>query len=153
MRRAGLILLLLLAPGCEPGDGSTLDDGGRIKAHPYAPSLGSRYGAVTFPATYSGVSQVFFAQFCTGCHSGSSPARGLNLSPAVAYEQMVKRASAQRSALSLVEPDDAASSYIVRKIAGGPNIVGRRMPRGRPARPQEEIDIIRQWIDEGAAKD
>lgn len=152
MRRV-LIMLLACLAGCEPGDGSTLDDGGRIKAHPYAPSLGSKYGAVSFPATYSGVSQIFFAQFCTGCHAGSSPSRGLDLSPSVAHEQMVKRSSAQRAALFLVEPGDAARSYVLRKIVGGPNIVGRRMPRGRPARPPEEIDIIRQWIDEGAAKD
>ena len=144
--------LLLTAAACGAGDGSTLDDGGRLKAHPYAPSLGTKYGAVSFPATYGGTSQVFFAQFCSGCHAGSSPAKGLDLSPNRAYEALVNVRASQRPALWLVEPNAPDKSYLVRKLEGGPHIVGRRMPRGRPARPKQEIDVIRSWITSGAAK-
>jgi len=153
---AGLCLALLLwvaaACGDMAGDGSTLDDGGRMVAHPYAPSMGSKYGAVQFPATYTGVSQVFFAEFCAGCHGGSSPAKGLDLSPGVAHDALVQVVSAQRSSLYLVEPGAPSDSYLVRKLEGGPDLVGRRMPRGRPARPEEEIETIRLWISDGAKK-
>ncbi len=153
----GLVTSLIygstLLAACGAGDGSSLDDGGRMSAHPYAPSLGSKYGAVNFPSTFSGVSQVFFVKFCTGCHAGSSPAKGLDLSPKAAFDALVRVPSSQRSGLYLVDPGAPAESYLLRKLAGGPNTVGRRMPRGRPARPQEELDLIETWIQNGAKRD
>ena len=138
--------------GCGAGDGSTLDDGGRLLSHPYAPSLGSRYGAVSFAPTYQGVGGVFFAEFCTGCHGGASSAKGLDLELSVGHENVVGARSLQRSELFLIEAGNADRSYLIRKLEGGPRLVGRQMPRNRPARPGQEIALVREWVDSGAAR-
>jgi hypothetical protein len=143
----------LLLLDCGAGDGSTLDDGGRLKAHPYAPSLASRYGGTGFDPSYSGVSQVFFANYCTSCHGGAAPANGLSLEPASAYQSLVGVRSSQRTELFLVEAYQPDRSYLIAKLEGGEQISGRRMPRNRPPRPQDEIDVIRRWIESGALKD
>jgi hypothetical protein len=50
-----------------------------------------------------------------------------------------------------VEPGNPDDSYIVRKLEGDPSIVGTRMPPPpRAPLDQEEIDVIRQWIIDGA---
>ncbi len=56
-------------------------------------------------------------------------------------------------ALFRVEPGNPDDSYLIRKLEGGPDIVGFQMPPtelGEAHLPQEEIDVIRQWITEGA---
>lgn len=148
-----LALAVLALAACEPGDGSTLDAYGRSPERPYAPSMGSRYGAASFPPTFSGIRQGFFDAFCVECHAGGAAPKGLDLSDAEAYGRLVERASAQRADLLLVEPGNPAASYLVVKLEGGPGLVGRQMPRDRPARPQEEIDVIRLWIQFGAGND
>jgi hypothetical protein len=49
-----------------------------------------------------------------------------------------------------VKASDPDNSYLVRKIQGGPGIVGGQMPLGGPYLPQATIDTIRQWIANGA---
>lgn len=136
--------------GCDPGDGSGLDENGRPLEHPYAPGLGSKFGSSAFAPTYRGISSGFFEHFCSSCHGGASPSKGLDLSEEEGHEQLVDVPAVQRSTLDRVTPGDADSSYLIIKLEGGPNMAGRLMPRGLPARPQEEIDTIRMWIDEGA---
>lgn len=149
MAKAGL-LILLVCFGCDPGDGETLDDSGRPIEHPYAPGIGSKFGSAVFPPTYRGISSGFFDQFCANCHGGAAPSKGLDLSEDEGYYQLVDIPSVQRNALDRVTPGEPNSSYLIIKMEGGPSMAGRRMPRGLPPRPQEEIDTIRMWIDEGA---
>lgn len=149
---AGAVAALALGLGCEPGDGSSLDEHGRPFARPYLPGIGSRYGSLSFPSTYQGVSEVFFTRFCTVCHSGASPARDLDLSPGAAYQQLVRVPSSQRPAISRVEPGQPERSYLVIKLVGGREMTGRRMPRNQPARPDHEIERVRVWIAEGAPR-
>ncbi|MCS6858123.1 MAG: hypothetical protein N2515_02125 [Deltaproteobacteria bacterium] len=52
-----------------------------------------------------------------------------------------------------VVPDDPDSSYLIRKLQGGPMICNNRMPLGRAPLPPEEIDLIREWIRQGARRD
>jgi hypothetical protein len=51
--------------------------------------------------------------------------------------------------LKRVDPGDPDNSYLVQKVEGTA-AVGGRMPLGGSRIPQEEIDLIRQWISEGA---
>lgn len=135
-----------LLVGCESGDGSTLDERGRAIEHPYAPGIGSKIGAMTFSPVWLDVSWVFLDQLCTGCHSGASAPRGLDLRPEFAFDKMVGQPSAERPSMALVAPGQPDLSYLIVKLEGGAGMKGRRMPRGRPARPQAEIDILRDWI-------
>jgi hypothetical protein len=145
-------MLALAVAGCGAGDGSSLDEQGRSPAHPYAPGLASKYGSLAFEPSYRGVSEVFFARLCTACHAGASAARGLDLSPAAAYDELVRVPSEERSALARVEPGAPERSYLVIKLAGGREMSGRRMPRNQPARPDDEIERVRTWIAEGAQR-
>jgi len=150
----GLVLLTCaLCSGCDWSDGSTLDEHGRPYKYPFAPGIGSKYGAADFPPTFGGVSADFFQQFCASCHGGVSPSKGLDLSQDEAHEQLVDVPAVQRSEFDRVTPGDSDNSYLIIKLEGGPDMAGSRMPRGAPARPQEEIDTIRMWIDEGALYD
>lgn len=47
---------------------------------------------------------------------------------------------------------DGAGSLLYQKVSGE-NLCGPRMPLGRDPLPQEEIDRIRMWIDDGARND
>lgn len=145
---AGLLLL-----ACGPGDGSTLDERGRSFEHPYAPGLASRFGTNLAEATYEAIAFEFLEPFCGDCHGTTAPSKGLDLTYERGYEQMVGIPSLQVSSLSLIEPGDPDASYLIIKLEGGPGMVGRQMPRGRPARPQDEIDLIRAWIEAGAPRD
>jgi hypothetical protein len=90
---------------------------------------------------------------CTPCHTnqGRTPAAGLNLLPDVAYQNLVNRSSGARPDAILVIPGDPDSSYLVRKLEGGPDISGQRMPRtSGPFLTEGQIMVIRQWIRLGA---
>ena len=62
-------------------------------------------------------------------------------------------ASTELPTMDRIEPGDPDNSYLVHKIQGTQASVGgtgERMPLGRPALTQEQIDIIRAWIADGA---
>ena len=102
-------------------------------------------------ATFSEIQDTIFTPTCAtaGCHSGSNPPDGLNLTTGMAYGDIVNVASVQMPALLLVEPGDPDNSYLVRKIQGA-GIVANRMPLGGAPLSQEAIDLVRQWVAEGA---
>jgi hypothetical protein len=50
-----------------------------------------------------------------------------------------------------VLPGDPDASSLVKKLADTvPAALGQKMPLNYPALTQEEIDLVRQWITEGA---
>jgi len=88
----------------------------------------------------------------SGCHAGASPAQGMNLSSGQAYANIVNVPSIE-SSLMRVKPSEPDSSYLVHKIQGTQGTVGGsggQMPLGRTALSQAQIDVIRQWITDGA---
>jgi hypothetical protein len=91
-----------------------------------------------------------FEPLCAHCHSGANAPAGLRLDAANSYALLVGIPSIERPNLMRVAPGDPNNSYVVHKVEGGPNIVGERMPAGLPALPQADIDVIRQWISDGA---
>jgi hypothetical protein len=102
-------------------------------------------------ATFSEIQEQIFTPTCavSGCHTGSNPPDGLNLSAGAAYSNIVNVASVQMPQLFRIEPGDPDNSYLVRKVEGT-GIVANRMPLGTDPLPQELIDLIRQWVIEGA---
>ena len=91
-----------------------------------------------------------FDQYCEHCHSGANAPAGLRLDPANSYVSLVGVASVERPNLRRVAPGDAGNSYLIQKLEGTAGIGGERMPAGLPALPQSDINIIRQWIGDGA---
>lgn len=98
--------------------------------------------------------QPIFTRNCAfgGCHGGSSPQQGMNLSAGLAYSNTVNVPSRQVPRLYRVAPGDPDSSYLMLKLqglAGAVGGVGTRMPLGGQLTPAQ-IDTIRAWIAAGA---
>lgn len=86
----------------------------------------------------------------SGCHRGPSAPLGLDLSADNAHDNLVNVPSEEVPDLLRVAPGAPDESYLVMKIEGAPGIIGARMPRGRPPLSDEQIQLIREWIAEGA---
>jgi hypothetical protein len=130
---------VLLGFGCA-GDGTGLTD----------PDDNNNNGGPGFAADV----QPIFTDNCafSGCHAGSNPAQGMNLSDGQAYANIVNVQSNEASLLR-VKPSEPDSSYLVHKIQGTQGSVGGsggQMPLGGMALSQEQINLIREWITDGA---
>ncbi len=89
-----------------------------------------------------------------GCHNATTQAAGLSLADAdTSFAELVDEFSGQngQSNVKLVDPGNPDASYLIRKLEGAAGITGNRMPPGTPL-PQSEIDVIRQWITDGALR-
>lgn len=137
---AGTLAILALA-GCA-GSGEGLDENGR-------PDTGG--GPPPLTADFDSIQQNVFTPTCTttGCHAGAAAPLGLRLEAGVSYAQLVGVPSVEVPGLLRVAPGDPDASYLVQKIEGSAE-VGDRMPLGGPPLPRATIDVIRQWIVDGA---
>ena len=126
-----VVLFLLIVAGCEHA--------GPLEIEPTGPNFTDIQAAV-------------FNQHCalSGCHAGSNPPHGLNLSEGLAYGNLVGFPSAERPELKRIDPGNPGSSYLLKKIRGDADIVGARMPFGRAPLSDSLIELIRTWIEDGA---
>lgn len=139
-----LAVLLGVLAAC-PGEGTGLDESGN--------PIGTTPPGTT--VTLSGDVQPIFSANCafSGCHAGSSPALGQNLSAGQTHASVVDVAAQEVPALKRVQPFFPDSSYLVHKIQGTQGSVGGsggRMPLGGAPLSNEEIATIRAWITAGA---
>ena len=81
--------------------------------------------------------QSIFNQNCTGCHDSSNPAGGLNL---LSYEDLMSN--------NVIVPGDHEASELYDRITRPESSNGDMPPAG--SLDQDEIDLIADWIDEGA---
>jgi hypothetical protein len=92
---------------------------------------------------------------CVSCHTstGRNPSGGLNLNHDAAYDQLVGATSRAKPGAMRVVPGDPNASYMIHKLEGLPDIVGRRMPtNGPPYLTDGQVLIIRRWIETGAPR-
>jgi hypothetical protein len=85
---------------------------------------------------------------CTGCHGGSTPQGGLDLTDVRATFDVASK----QVDMALVEPGNHLRSYLWHKVAGTQSIaggLGQRMPVG-DAWSDEDVDLLARWIDLGA---
>ena len=144
------IFLLLLStffyiPGCA-GNGQGLDENGD--------PIGSDGGPlpVDFEPTFTNIQTNVFSAICIGCHIGAAAAQGLRLDPENSYDMLVGVPSVDRPELFRVAPGNPDASYLIRKLEGGPDIVGAQMPLNTPPLRQNTINSIRVWIAQGAPR-
>jgi len=92
---------------------------------------------------------------CTQCHNAvGSRFNGVDLTSAVAYNNLVNVASREKPGLLRVAPGDPDNSYLIHKVEGRPGIVGLRMPfSGPPFLTDGQILVIKRWIELGAKND
>jgi hypothetical protein len=130
--------------GCA-GNGEGLDQNGR--------PVGSEGGGSTpLTADLQSIQDNVFTPICSRCHIGANAPEGLQLDAAHSYSLLVGVPSVEDSSLLRVKPGDPDNSYMIRKIQGGPGIVGGQMPLGLAPLPQSTIDVIRTWVANGAAQ-
>jgi methionine-rich copper-binding protein CopC len=138
-------LAAAVVAGCTAGSGVGLDQNGQ--------PIGSTGGPPPLTADFTSIQANVFTPICTRCHIGAGAPQGLQLDAAHSYSLLVGVPSAEVPNLLRVKTGDPDNSYIIRKLEGGPGIVGVQMPAdGPPYLPQATINVIRSWITNGAMK-
>jgi hypothetical protein len=92
---------------------------------------------------------------CISCHTTAQQnfVGRLDLTPTVAYDQLVNFPSTNKPGAIRVIPGDPENSYLVHKVEGRPGIFGLRMPNnGPPYLTLGQITILKRWIEIGAPR-
>ena len=118
---------------------------------------GSPPGDAGVDPTFTNVYGIIINGTCNGCHGAVMPSGKLNMSTqAAAYASLVNVASAGPACAVKAEPrvlpNDHANSLIWNKVNGTQNC-GSRMPLGGGALSQEKVNLVAEWIDNGALND
>lgn len=132
-------LVAVLLSACTGGDGSSLPP--RLPPESIGPNFSEIQASIIEPNCAT-----------TGCHLGAAAPQGLRLDSANSYGMLVGVASSEASSILRVAPGNPDGSYLIQKLEGTAS-VGAQMPLGAPALEQAAIDVIRQWISDGAIDD
>lgn len=130
-----LTLLVIGVIGCKPA--------APPPAIPATPATGVSFAKEIKP---------IFNTKCVLCHQGNKNNGGLNLEPDSAFKNLVSVKSSE-SSLNRVTPGAPDTSYLLNKLSGTQSQVGgsgAQMPYNGSPLPQTQIDLIRQWITQGA---
>jgi hypothetical protein len=103
------------------------------------------------PVTLTQLQNQIFTPICSVCHSGPTSnvlPSGMDLTAGNSHASLVNVASLE-VALDRVEPGDPDNSYLIHKLEGT-QAFGDRMPQGGPFLDPPTIDMVRQWIADGA---
>ena len=140
-----LVLASAMLVACGGGGGG---GGGGINPPPPPPPP----PPPAFGANFSEIQANVFTSTCAtaGCHTGAGAPEGLRLDETNSYGLLVGVASNQNPAILRVAPSDPDNSYLIMKLEGN---AGVQMPFGGTPLAQSTIDIIRQWITDGAIDD
>lgn len=109
------------------------------------------------PATYTLVATRVFSNCTTrSCHGPEGRKGGLELTPAVAYDQLVGAAAnhpaaAARGRLRVVAGNPAAS-WLLEKLEGPATGEGGVMPPRGDRLPEAERALVRAWIAAGCPR-
>ncbi len=147
--RAAIAIVTLALAACGAGSGEGLDQNGQ-------PLSGGDGGNVAPPVlglapTLASIQANVFDVNCAvpGCHGGAGAQQGLRLNPGFSAGNLINVASPRDPNLIRVIPGNPNGSFIIQKLEGTQSL-GERMPDGGPYLPQSTIDVIRQWIQDGA---
>jgi hypothetical protein len=141
-----ILSILLLSLSACGGSGTAL-----------TPSLPpSEECAVVYDGTFAAIQDVIFARhgcMAVACH-GSAQSGGLDLRPDAAYGELID-VPASGVAMPRVYPGDNDRSYLWLKLAaktvpGSVEIGGSPMPIGETTLSEDELELLRLWIKNGA---
>jgi hypothetical protein len=100
---------------------------------------------------FSVIQSTIFTPICTACHSGAGAPYGLRLDASSSYDLLVGVPSGEAPNIARVQPGDPDNSYLIQKLNGNAAF-GDRMPLGGPYLSPANVDLIRQWIANGAMR-
>jgi hypothetical protein len=104
------------------------------------------------PVTFEEIQATIFTPRCAvpTCHDSTSAVENLVLESSVSYDQMVG-VQALESPLLRVKAGDPDASFLYIKVAGPPPLgQGTQMPQSGGLLTAAEIQMIRDWITQGA---
>lgn len=107
------------------------------------------------PPTFGEVHERVFQVSCvfSTCHKGGpSPAGDMSLEREEAHAALVEVSSSMATGKVRVVPGDPDASYLLEKLTAPMPAAGETMPPDAPLEA-ERIDLVRQWIEAGAADD
>ncbi len=84
------------------------------------------------------------------CHMTGNPSAAFSLDPSAAYANMVDVAATTYASMDRIEPGDPERSFVLLKVRDATPPAGQQMPTGGPYLSQAEVDVIADWITEGA---
>lgn len=99
------------------------------------------------------IQPIFTASCVAGCHVAGGTAAANVILGEGSYANIVDEPAPQLPTMSLIKPGDANNSYLWHKLndtwqqVGGS---GLKMPQGSSGLPQDQLDLIKKWIDGGA---
>jgi Carboxypeptidase regulatory-like domain len=105
------------------------------------------------PVAYSQVQAVWEEYACTGCHPGVNSS--LDLRDGRSYDDLVGIAALEDPSLTRVVAGDPERSFLYLKLGGEPPLadipaIGTRMPPRSPPIDDADLDLVRDWIEQGA---
>ena len=110
----------------------------------------------TVPATLDEIQQTIFTPSCAmlSCHDAQSKTGNLTLTAGASYGQLVNVApdvlTARDAGLLRVDPGHPENSFLLLKLTGPPLGEGSPMPLTGAPLSADEIQLIRDWILQGA---
>jgi hypothetical protein len=155
--------IIFLLAACQAGTGEGLDDKGLPINESQQPtnneSPDDSLPPVETPeppieetgiqANLASIQEHVFTPICSTCHGGANPAAGQNLSSIEQAADNLIGVNSSNPLFKRVVAGDAEQSYLYLKITGN-NQAGARMPLGQTSLPEESIEAIKQWINDGA---
>src|SRR5262245_42389723 len=111
---------------------------------------GSPPAQVPLQPTLTSIQANIFTPTCavSGCHAGASPMLGLNLEAGKSATSLINVPSFY-GGMDRVEPFDSDNSFLIKKLEGN-QLFGDRMPLNANPLQGTQIQVIREWIDNGA---
>ncbi len=97
------------------------------------------------PAVPAPIRNIFESR-CAGCHSGASPAAGMNLDADHLAASILDKPSSEKPDLKIADTAAPDRSYILLKLQGAAGISGSRMPRRASKLSDADIRALADWI-------
>jgi hypothetical protein len=158
----------LACGGADPGGVGGAGGGGAGGAggsgSAVASSTSSGVGGSSVQGTFALKVAPIFDGYCAGCHGGATPEHALTLGPSTEVSAaeviagLINVPSSELPAMPFVTPGVPSQSYLVYKITDTqsglscmPSCLDSMPPAGPPV-PDEQITILRDWIEGGAAE-
>lgn len=156
MKNSLLFIAILLLAACKAGSGVGLNAQGRPEAETLIiqpddpiPTDPPVENLDIINATLTSIQTKVFTPICSVCHGGVNPAAGQNLSSIENTIANLINVQSSNPLFKRVLPGSAEQSYLYLKITGNGQS-GARMPLGQAALPDDAINAIKEWIEQGA---
>ena len=111
------------------------------------PSIDEKVEPKIESATFTSIQTEILNKSCafSGCHVSGSVNPNLSGN---SYSILVNKKSS--TGMDYIKPNDPNNSYLLQKILGSSGINGSSMPLNSSPLSQEKINVITEWINDGA---